>query len=117
MKHLNNLVKHDLLIYLPKLKFVKDKLCDACEMGKQTKISFKAKNFVSTSRHLRLIHMDLLGPYRTRSFGGDYYALVIVDDFSRFTWTLFLVHKRDAFNAFNASKLPGLNHIPIPKFD
>ena len=33
-------------------------------------------------------------------FGGNYYALVIVDDYSRFTWTLFLVHKRDAFHAF-----------------
>ena len=44
--------------------------------------------------------MDLFGPSRTMSFGGNYYALVIVDDYSRFTWTLFLTHKRDAFHAF-----------------
>jgi len=31
------------------------------------------------------------------SFGGNYYALVIVDDYSRFTWTLLLTPKRDAF--------------------
>ena len=43
--------------------------------------------------------MDLFGP-RTMSFGGNYCALVIVDDYSGFTWTLFLAHKRDAFHAF-----------------
>jgi len=44
--------------------------------------------------------MDLFGPSRVMSFGGSYYALVIVDDYSRYTWTLFLAHKNDAFHAF-----------------
>jgi len=48
--------------------------------------------------------MDLFGPSRTMSLGGSYYAFVIVDDFSRFTWTLFLESKSDAFSAFK--KLP-----------
>jgi len=46
------------------------------------------------------LHMDLFGPSRVMSFGGSYYALVIVDDYSRYTWTLFLIHKNDAFHAF-----------------
>ena len=44
--------------------------------------------------------MDLFGPSRTMSFGGSYYALVIVDDFSRYTWTLFITHKSDSFQTF-----------------
>ena len=44
--------------------------------------------------------MDIFGSSRTRSFEGNIYALVIVDDFSRFTWTLFLVHKNDAFKRY-----------------
>ena len=44
--------------------------------------------------------MDLFGPSRTMSLGGNYYAIVIVDDFSRFTWTLFQESKSDAFSAF-----------------
>jgi len=44
--------------------------------------------------------MDLFGPSRTMSLGGNYYALVIVDDFSRYTWKLFLESKIDAFSAF-----------------
>ena len=100
MDHLNKLVKHDLVFGLPKLKYVKDKMCDACQMGKQTKVSFKPKNVVSTDRPLQLLHMDLFGPSRIASFGGNYYALVILDDYSRFTRTLFLAYKNDAFNAF-----------------
>ena len=44
--------------------------------------------------------MDLFGPSRTMSIGGNYYGLVVVDDFSRYTWTLFLVTKDEAFSAF-----------------
>jgi len=44
--------------------------------------------------------MDLFGPSRTISLGGNYYALIIVDDFSRFTWTLFLTDKNETFYAF-----------------
>jgi len=45
---------------------------------------------VSTSKPLELLHMELFGPSRTMSLGGNYYALVVVDDFSRFAWRLFL---------------------------
>ena len=44
--------------------------------------------------------MDLFGPSRTMTLGGNLYALVIVNDFSRYTWTLFLVAKNDIFHAF-----------------
>ena len=55
---------------------------------------------VSTSRPLELLHMDLFGPTRTTSLRGKKYGLVIVDDFSRFTWVLFLAHKNEAFDEF-----------------
>ena len=44
--------------------------------------------------------MDLFGPSRVASLAGNLYALVVVDDYSRFTWTLFLAHKNDAYIAF-----------------
>jgi len=64
------------------------------------KNSFKIKNVVSSLKPLELIHMDLFGPSRTMSLGGNHYTIVIVDDFSRYTWTLFLKSKSDAFFAF-----------------
>ena len=63
-------------------------------------MSFKPKNIVSTSKRLELLHLDLFGPSRTRSLSGNYYGFFIVDDFSRFTWTLFLSSKDDTFEAF-----------------
>jgi len=47
-----------------------------------------------------MLHRDLFGPSRTMILGGNYYGLVIVDDFSRFTWTLFIASKDHAFTAF-----------------
>nr|KYP46180.1 hypothetical protein KK1_032224 [Cajanus cajan] len=52
MEHLNKLISKDLVIGLPKIKFEKNKLCDACQKGKQVKVSFKPKNIVTTSRPL-----------------------------------------------------------------
>ena len=69
-------------------------------MGKQIKNSFKNKNFISTTRSLELLHMDLFGISRTPSLGGKSYAYVIVDDFSRYTWVLFLSQKSEAFYEF-----------------
>ena len=55
---------------------------------------------VSTSRPLQLLHMDLFGPSRTSSFGGKYYCLIIIDDYSRFTWVIFLATKNETFSLF-----------------
>jgi len=60
----------------------------------------KPKNCISIERPLELLHMDLFGPSRTMSLGGNYYALVIVNDLSRFTRTLFLAAKNETFYAF-----------------
>ncbi|GKD84335.1 hypothetical protein Tco_1355489, partial [Tanacetum coccineum] len=66
---------------LPKLKFDQH-FCDACKMGKQAHASHKAKNIVTMTRCLELLHMDLFGPSAVRSYGGNRYTLVIVDDYS-----------------------------------
>ena len=52
MELLNRLIKHDLVIGLPRIKFIKDRLCDACQKGRQTKSTFTSKNVVSTTRPL-----------------------------------------------------------------
>jgi len=100
MHHLNNLIAKDLVVGLPKLKFEKEHICEACQKDKRIKNSFELKNIVSTSKPIELLHMDLFGPSRTMSLGGNYYAFVIVDDFARFTWTLFLESKSDVLSAF-----------------
>ena len=77
---MNDICENELVIGLPKLEFTKDKPCDACQKGKQSKSSFKLKNIVSTSRPLELIYMDLFGPTKVTSLGGMHYVYVLVDN-------------------------------------
>ncbi|GKE64730.1 retrovirus-related pol polyprotein from transposon TNT 1-94, partial [Tanacetum coccineum] len=90
---INLLSKYGIMTGLPKLKFVKDHLCSSYELGKAKRKSFKTKNTPSSKRHLQILHMDLCGPMRVESFNGNKYVLVIVDDYSRYTWTHFLRSK------------------------
>nr|GEY03445.1 retrovirus-related Pol polyprotein from transposon TNT 1-94 [Tanacetum cinerariifolium] len=87
---INHLAGQGLVRGLPKLKFEKDHLCSACAMGKSTKKSHKPKSKDTNQEKLYLLHMDLCGPMRTESVNEKKYILVIVDDYSRFTWVKFL---------------------------
>nr|GEV37973.1 hypothetical protein [Tanacetum cinerariifolium] len=91
--YINLLSKKDIMIGLPKLKYVKDQLCSSCELSKANKSLFKSKAVPSSKRTLNLLHMNLCGPMRVDSINGKKYILVIVDDYSRYTWTLFLCFK------------------------
>nr|GFB70769.1 hypothetical protein [Tanacetum cinerariifolium] len=68
-------------------------LLTACAMGKSTKKTHKPKSKDTNQEKLYLLHMDLCGPMRVESINGKKYILVIVDDYSRFTWVKFLRSK------------------------
>nr|GEZ98654.1 retrovirus-related Pol polyprotein from transposon TNT 1-94 [Tanacetum cinerariifolium] len=90
---INLLSKNAIVIGLPKLKFIKDQLCSSCELGKSKQKSFQTKTTPSSKRRLQLLHIDLCGPMRVESINGRKYVLIIVDDYSRYTWTHFLRSK------------------------
>ncbi|GKA46167.1 retrovirus-related pol polyprotein from transposon TNT 1-94 [Tanacetum coccineum] len=99
LSHLNfgtikDLTKHDLVDGLPKFKYSKDHMCSACERGKSKKSSHPLKLVSSTHFKLELLHMDLCGPMKVETINGKKYILVIIDDYSRFTWVYFL-HTKD----------------------
>jgi hypothetical protein len=83
---------------LPKMEKTEKGVCGACQLGKQTRAAHKKILGIHTSRNLELMHMDLMGPTRTASLGGKRYILVIVDDFSRYTWAIPIREKSDAFD-------------------
>ncbi|GKE33187.1 retrovirus-related pol polyprotein from transposon TNT 1-94, partial [Tanacetum coccineum] len=87
---INLLSKNDIVNGLPMLKYVKDQVCSSCEIGKAKRGTFKTKIVPSSKGQLHLIHMDLCGLIRVESINGKKYILVIIDDYSRYTWTYFL---------------------------
>ncbi|GJX58043.1 retrovirus-related pol polyprotein from transposon TNT 1-94 [Tanacetum coccineum] len=110
---IQSLASKELTRNLPKLKFDQH-FCDACKIGKQAYASHKAKNIISTTRFLELLHMDLFGPSAVQSYGGNLYTLVIVDDYSRDTWTRFVKTKTEAFEQFEIFSRKIQNQLGSP---
>ncbi|GKE10309.1 retrovirus-related pol polyprotein from transposon TNT 1-94 [Tanacetum coccineum] len=90
---INDLARKDLVRGLPRLKFEKDHLCSACQLGKSKKHTHTPKTKNTNLEVLNTLHMDLCGPMRVQTINGKKYILVIVDDYSRFTWVKFLRSK------------------------
>jgi transposase InsO family protein len=93
MKNLHKLLKGDHILGLTNVHFEKDRICSACQAGKQVVVHHPHKNIMTTHKPLELFHMDLFGPIAYICIGGSKYCLVIVDDYSRFTWVFFLQEK------------------------
>ncbi|KAL0359324.1 UNVERIFIED_CONTAM: Retrovirus-related Pol polyprotein from transposon TNT 1-94 [Sesamum angustifolium] len=89
-----------LLDGLPTLKNVhEDVVCQGCQYGKSHHLPFKMSSNRRTTS-LELIHTDLMGPTRTPSCSHNHYVMVLVDDYSRYTWTYFLKEKNEALSKF-----------------
>jgi transposase InsO family protein len=82
---------------LPKLKFEKDLVCHPYRHGKMIAASHSPVTKVMTSHTGELLHMDTIGPARVCSFVGKWYVLVVVVDFSRYSWVFFMTTKDEAF--------------------
>jgi transposase InsO family protein len=93
MKNLHKLLKGEHILGLTNVHFEKDRICSACQAGTQVGVHHPHKNIMTTDRPLELLHMDLFGPIAYISIGGSKYCLVIVDDYSHFTWVFFLQDK------------------------
>ncbi|GKE61170.1 retrovirus-related pol polyprotein from transposon TNT 1-94 [Tanacetum coccineum] len=90
---INDLARKDLVRGLPRLKFEKDHLCFACQLGKSKKYTHKPKSENTIMEVLHTFHMNLCGPMRVQCINRKKYILVIVDDYLRFTWVKFLRSK------------------------
>nr|GFB66455.1 putative ribonuclease H-like domain-containing protein [Tanacetum cinerariifolium] len=93
---INDLARNDLVACLLKFKYHKEHLCPSCEQGKSKRASHPPKLVPNSRQRLHLLHMDLCGPMRIASINGKRYILVIVDDYSRYTWLHFLRSKDEA---------------------
>jgi transposase InsO family protein len=101
-----------LLQGLPLLKFESDLVCAPCHHGKMIAASHSPVNTVMTEHPGQLLHMYTVGPSRVHSMGGKWYILVIVDDYSRYSWVFFLESKDEVFKHFRSLALRLNNEHP-----
>ena len=95
-KQLEKISKCDAVVSLPKFEKIDKCICGPCQIGKQIKSKHPSVTSVQTSRPLELLHIDLMGPARVQSLGGKKYILVVVDDFTGYTWVVLLKDKVEA---------------------
>jgi transposase InsO family protein len=93
MRNLHKLQKDGHILGLINIVFEKDIPCGTCQARKQVEVHHHAKNIMTTTRSLEMLHIDLFGPVAYISIDGNKYDLVIIDDYSHFTWVFFLQDK------------------------
>jgi hypothetical protein len=93
MRNLHKIQKDGHIIRLTNIVFEKDRPYGVCQARKQVRDHHHAKNIMTTTRPLEMLHMDLFDPIAYISIGGNKYSLVIIDDYSHFTWVFFLQDK------------------------
>jgi hypothetical protein len=95
MRNLYKLQNEGHILGLPNIVFEKDRPCGACQARKQVGAPHHTKNIMTSTRPLEMLHMDLFGPIAYISIDVNKYGLVIVDDYSCFTWVFFLHDKSE----------------------
>ncbi|GJY41779.1 retrovirus-related pol polyprotein from transposon TNT 1-94 [Tanacetum coccineum] len=113
--YINLLSKKDIVIGLPKLKYVKDQLCSSCEISKAKRSSFKTKAIPNLKGRLNLLHMDLCGPMRAASINGKKYILAEAIATACYTQNRSIIiptHEKTAYHIINDRK-PSIRHLHI----
>jgi hypothetical protein len=104
MDKLKAMVLKNLVKGLPMLTTLgSDEVCEGCQYGKAHRLPFD-KSFSRCKSPLELIHGDLMGPCTTPSYSGSLYMLVLVDDYTQFTWVYFMKEKSEVFFRFKEFK-------------
>ena len=96
-KGLNCLAKKDMLSGLKNADLEK---CSHCTVGKQTRVSFKKHHSSRKSELLKLIHLDVCGPLKVKSFSVALYFVTFINDCSRKLWIYALKTKNQVLEKF-----------------
>ncbi|RMX62726.1 hypothetical protein DD238_007958 [Peronospora effusa] len=75
---------------------------DGCARGKMTNIPFShtSGSEVKTSRPLKFVHTNLMGPMSPKSNGGALNVLTFIDDYSQFVYVYLLAAKSQVYERF-----------------
>ncbi|GKC30481.1 integrase, catalytic region, zinc finger, CCHC-type containing protein [Tanacetum coccineum] len=87
---INDIARKDLVRGLPRLKFEKDHLCSACQLGKGKKYTLKSKSKNTIMEVLHTLHMDLYGPMRVQNNGTEF----VNQDLTKFYENVRITHQK-----------------------
>lgn len=93
------MIQKELVTGVPNINVISE-VCSSCMLGKQARHSFPQSTTYRATKTLQLVHGDLCGPITPSTAGGSRYISVIIDDYSRYMWTILLKEKSEAFHKF-----------------
>lgn len=100
---MRRMISKELVMGIPKIKIDKD-ICSSCLLGKQTRHPFPQATMFRAKKVLELIHGDLCGPISPITPSKKRYILVLIDDYSRYMWSILLSEKGETFEKFKLFK-------------
>lgn len=103
LTNMKTMVTKSLVNGLPQFQVEKE-TCVSCLKGKQARKSFPQASSYRSTNNLDLIHGDLCGPITPPTAGGNKYVFVLIDDHSRYMWTILMREKSEAFSKFKRFK-------------
>lgn len=100
---MNSMIKNELVTGIPKVEIDKE-TCSSCLLGKQARLSFPKATSFRARDVLELIHGDLCKPINPATPAKNRYIFVLIDDHSRYMWSILLKEKGEAFDKFKRFK-------------
>lgn len=100
---MGSMIKHELVYGIPNLKIERE-TCSTCLLGKQARHMFPKATAYRASNVLELVHGDLCGPITPSTPAKNKYIFVLIDDHSRYQWSILLKEKGEAFEKFKRFK-------------
>lgn len=103
MDSMASMMNKGVITGIPRMSIEKE-TCASCLMGKQTRVSSPKATTYRASSDLELIHGNLCGPISPSTARGNKYIFVLIDDHSRYMWSILLKEKSEAFDRFKKFK-------------
>ena len=100
---MRSMISKELVLGIPKIEIEKD-TCSSCLLGKQARHPFPQATSFRSTRALELIHGDLCGPITPITPSKKRYIFVLIDDYSRYMWSILLGEKGETFEKFRKFK-------------
>lgn len=97
------MIQKELVIGVPNISVISE-VCSSCMYGKQSRQMFPQSTVYRATKALQLLHGDICGPISPSTTAGNKYIFVIIDDYSRYMWTILLKEKSEAFQKFKRLK-------------
>ena len=103
LTNLKLMIDKELVTGMPRFTVEKE-TCEAYLRGKQIRTSFPQTSSYRATKVLELVHRDLCGPISPPTAGRNRYVFVLIDDYSRYMWTILMKEKSEAFTKFKFFK-------------